>query len=141
MFFWFLVVAQFTLSAVLVLSTRWSPIPWLAILVSMPGAALAVWAWGKVGLLKLRIHPTTTASTRLITSGPFAVVRHPMYTGLLWFTAAFQLDEFAWWRLVAWFALAIVLYSKACVEEKDINLRFAEYNAYRDEVGRFWPKF
>ena len=141
MILWFLVIAQFTLSAALVLSTRWSPIPWLAFLVSAPGAALAVWAWGKVGLLKLRIHPTTTQRTRLITSGPFAVVRHPMYTGLLWFTAAFQLSDFAWWRTVAWFTLAIVLYFKACVEEKDINLRFAQYDTYRGYVGRFFPKF
>lgn len=140
MILWFLVMAQFTLSAALVLSTRWSPFPWLAMMVSIPGATLAVWAWGKVGLLHLRIHPTTTERTRLITGGPFAVVRHPMYTGLLWFTAAFQLSDFAWWRFVVWLALAIVLYSKACFEEKDMRLRFAEYEVYRDCVGRFFPK-
>ncbi len=140
MFLWFLVIAQFVLSAFLVLSTQWSPIPWLAIWISLPGAALAVWAWGKVGLLRLRIHPTTTEKTQFITSGPFALVRHPMYTGLLWFTAALQFSDLAWWRVVAWFALAIVLSIKACVEESDIKVRFTQYEAYCGRVGRFWPK-
>jgi protein-S-isoprenylcysteine O-methyltransferase Ste14 len=139
MFPWLLVIAQFTLSAALVLSTRWSPVPWLAMIIALPGIALAVWAWAKVGLLKLRIHPSTTDRTQLITDGPFSIVRHPMYVGLLWFTAALLASEFAWWRVIAWIALATVLNFKSRMEEQDMKVRFVEYDAYVQRVGRFWP--
>jgi protein-S-isoprenylcysteine O-methyltransferase Ste14 len=136
---WSLVLAQFLLAAALTLSTRWWPIPWFALLLSMPGIALAVWAWGEMGLRKIRVHPSTTDATRLLTRGPYRFVRHPMYAGLLWFTAALVVSDYTWWRLCLWFILLLILRTKAVYEEGEMRSRFVEYADYSRRVGRFLP--
>jgi protein-S-isoprenylcysteine O-methyltransferase Ste14 len=139
MFHWFLVVAQFVLGACLVLSATWSPLPWLRLLLAGPGIALAIWAWFRIGLRKVRIHPTVTESTVWVSAGPYGVVRHPMYTGLLWFTAALLFDPWRWWRLAGWIALLLVLYVKSVCEEQSMSTQFPDYESYRQRVGRLLP--
>ena len=139
MFLWSLVFAQFALGALLVLSAHWRPFPWLAVFIASPGIGMAVWAWTTMGLRKVRVHPSPTDSTRLITSGPYAIVRHPMYSGLLWFTAALLLSDFVWWRLLAWVALAIVLAIKSQIEERKMASAFVGYTEYRKNVSRLLP--
>lgn len=141
MFHWLLVIAQFVLSATVVLSARWSPLPVVALVVASPGIGLAVWAWVKVGLTKIRVHPTTTDATQLMTDGPYAFVRHPMYTGLIWFTAALLFDPFHWWRVAAWLGIVLVLYVKSSHEERMMQDRFPTYDTYRKRVGRLFPMF
>jgi len=140
MFHLLLIVGQFVLSAVIVLSSSWSPVPWSVLLLGLPGALLAVWAWLTMGLPRLRVHPTTTEKTRLITDGPYGLVRHPMYTGLLWFTAALLLSGIVWWRFAVWLSLLIVLNAKAREEETAMLDQFPSYSDYRSKVGRLVPR-
>ncbi len=140
MFLWILIALQFFLAAALVLSSHWSPFPWLVMLLAAPGALLAIWAWFAMGMRRIRIHPIATTETVLLTRGPYAIVRHPMYTGLLWFTAAMVLSGFAWWRLLAWYALVVVLHIKATHEEKSMTCHFDEYADYQRKVGKLLPK-
>lgn len=136
---WLLVLAQFVLAAVIVLSARWDPPPWGMLLLAMPGIVIAIWAWFRMGLRKIRVHPEATATTELIVSGPYAIVRHPMYSGLLWFTAALLIDPAALWRMVLWMMLSAVLYAKTLREEEAMRKRFPEYDAYCERVGRLLP--
>ena len=137
---WFLVAAQFVLAAAIVLSAHWSPLPWGLLLLAMPGILLAMWAWFRMGLLKFRVHPESTATTELIAGGPYAIVRHPMYSGLIWFTAALLPDPFVVWRAAAWLALLAVLYAKTLREERAMRNRFPDYEDYCQRVGRLVPK-
>tara|TARA_R110002049_G_scaffold50370_3_gene143103 strand:- start:145085 stop:145756 length:672 start_codon:yes stop_codon:yes gene_type:complete len=139
MVLWFLVIAQFALAALLVLSAPWSADSWTAWLCGMPGVGLAVWAWLTMGLRQIRVHPSPVETTRLITSGPYAIVRHPMYTGLLWFTAALLPLGFTGWRLIAWFTLVGVLVAKLSFEEREMAKRFPGYIEYQERVSRLIP--
>lgn len=141
MFLLFLVVAQFGLAAALVLTADWTPFPWVAAVVGTPGALLAVSAWRTMGLRKIRIHPSSTDKTKLLVTGPYRIVRHPMYSGLLWFSAALLLAGFEWWRFASWIALVLVLIIKAKHEEISISNRFTQYSAYQQQVGQFLPKW
>ncbi|QDT02093.1 Isoprenylcysteine carboxyl methyltransferase (ICMT) family protein [Rubripirellula lacrimiformis] len=135
-----LISGQFVSSAILVMSATWSPFPFHALLIASPGIVLAVWAWFTMGLLRLRVGPGTTQQTRLVRSGPYAVVRHPMYVGLLWFTAAWLPFPLAWWRSATWLMLLIILIAKTREEEKAMCDRFDQYPSYRDQVGGLFPK-
>jgi len=137
---WILVLAQFTLAAYLVLSTRWSPFPWIAVSLAIPGAVLAIWAWVRVGLRNIRIHPDVTERTELVTSGPYAVVRHPMYSGLLWFTLPLLSQPFRVVRVAAWIGLVAVLYVKTRHEEASMREHFESYGDYRQRVGGLVPR-
>ncbi|MCC9603149.1 hypothetical protein LOC67_21580 [Stieleria sp. JC731] len=134
------IVAQFALSAALVISIRWRPFPIWMLIAAAPGAALAIAAWFGIGFRNIRIQPTVTEKTTLVTSGAYAVVRHPMYAGLLWFTAASLATPFAFERCLMWGCLLIVLDAKARTEEREMSHRFAEYEDYRSRTGRLFPK-
>src|SRR5258708_10728737 len=84
------------LIAIVVLSTTRIPLPWLYLqlwpagfwlfwlgaAVTIAGLVFAVWARGYLGRNWSR-SVTIKQDHELITSGPYAVVRHPLYTGVL----------------------------------------------------------
>ena len=140
MYHHFLVASQFVLAAIVILTANWWPLRWSVLLLSCPGVLLGVWAFLEIGLSKVRIHPSTTESTQLTRSGPYRIVRHPMYTSLLWIAAILVITPFVWWRIAIWFALCGVLLAKTSEEEKSLRARFCEYAAYQRQVGKMLPK-
>lgn len=78
----------------------------------------------------------------LITSGPYAYVRHPMYSAfVLFFAASAVLAANA---LIAAFSALLVLYilQRIPAEERMMRERFgAEYEGYSQTTGRLLPKF
>lgn len=118
---------------------------WVAVLITALGLLFTAWA---------RVHlgrnwsgtVTIKQDHELITNGPYALVRHPIYTGLL---AAFVGSALARgeWRgvlavLVAWAAL----WRKLRLEERWMVERFGEqYKTYSRRVPALvplckWPK-
>ena len=77
---------------------------------------------------------------KLIISGPFAIVRHPMYLGGI--TGAFGLSLFAGslLGLVYSFVLALVLSHISGAEEKELRIRFGDdYIEYMKKVPKILP--
>lgn len=85
------------------------------------------------------IRPEPKASARLITSGPYHFIRHPMYSALILAMAAFVVAENIWLKLGLWFALGLVLSAKASFEEQLMSEKFSDYSAYRARSKRFLP--
>jgi protein-S-isoprenylcysteine O-methyltransferase Ste14 len=117
--------------------------PWLRWAGLMLGlVSLAWWAWTQSALgrhwsaqLQLR------AGHRLVTTGPYARVRHPLYTAMLGIAAAFALVT-AHWVFVAFGILSIVaLLSRVPREEQMMLDEFgSEYAAYMQRTGRYFPR-
>ena len=120
----------------------WAPWEfWVAALVTAAGILFTVWA---------RIHlggnwsgiVTIKHDHQLIASGPYAIVRHPIYTGLLvaFIGSAMASGE---WRgvfavLIAWWAL----WRKLRVEERWMVERFGQqYEDYRRRVPALFPSW
>lgn len=85
--------------------------------------------------------PTPRKNSELVTTGLFKYVRHPIYSGIL--IAAFFLAFYfnSGYKMLIFALLLILFYYKSEFEEKELMRKFPEYESYRANTGRFFPKF
>ncbi|HXD05952.1 MAG TPA: isoprenylcysteine carboxylmethyltransferase family protein [Burkholderiaceae bacterium] len=112
---------------------------WLGAALTLAGLLFTVWA---------RVHlagnwsgtVTLKAGHELVTTGPYRLVRHPIYTGLLlaFLASALALGE---WRGVLAFAIvAAALWRKLRLEERWMREAFGEtYERYCERVPALVP--
>lgn len=106
---------------------RW----WLkgaAVLLVFGGAFLIVLAGRALGS-GFTPFPRPSEEGRLVDDGPYAVVRHPVYTGGILFAAGISL-ALSPWALVVTAVLAVVWALKARVEERFLAARYPAYDDY-----------
>ncbi len=128
-------------------------VPWLrALAVPFPGwlrwlgffvglGSLAFWTWvqvvlGKQWSAQLQVRETH----QLVTSGPYARVRHPLYTAMFGYGIGVALVTAHW----VFIGLALLVIGGTAVrvprEEQMMIEEFGEaYRAYMKRTGRFWP--
>lgn len=135
------VVGQFALLGVIALLAFLTP-PWpdgartaLRVtggIVALAGAVLAVAAARELGP-SLTPFPRPSRRGTLVDTGPFRVVRHPIYTGGLLFCLGVSLAT-GILTLAASAALAALWAGKLRVEEAHLVERFPEYAGYQARV-------
>jgi protein-S-isoprenylcysteine O-methyltransferase Ste14 len=70
----------------------------------------------------------------VITTGPYAIVRHPMYFGALFYVAATSLVLGSWWGLATVPILALLLGIRIGIEEKTLRTGLQGYDDYARRV-------
>jgi len=101
------------------------------------------WTWTQVLLdTQWSAQLQLTKEHHLITTGPYARIRHPLYAGMFGWCGALSLLT-ANWIFVAIAILSIVgLMWRVPKEEQMMIEAFGEeYKAYMQRTGRFLPKF
>lgn len=73
---------------------------------------------------------------RVITTGPYAVVRHPLYFGALFYIAGTSLVLGSWWGLATVPILALLLAIRIGIEEKLLRTGLDGYDDYARRVRR-----
>lgn len=111
---------------------------WVAVPLFVVGALLGI--SGAVFLGRYRtIFPHPLPESRLVWRGPYRVVRHPLYSSLLFLSLAWAL----WWRSGSGLALAlgmmVFLDAKARHEERLLREAFRGYEDYARRVKRLIP--
>lgn len=102
------------------------------------GVGLAIWARACLGR-NWGMPMSRKEDPELITSGPYAWVRHPIYTGMLLALLGSAVDWGAFWSLAFVGALVYFLVS-ARTEEKLLAAQFPEqYPAYRQRTWMLVP--
>ena len=112
-------------------------------LLYFPGLALALWARLALGHMYnvssgcfgVQLY----AGHRLVTHGPFAIVRHPMYTGIILASLGGLLIYRTWTLVFALTFLGLVM--RARREEQALAAEFGEeWEAYRRRVPGWVPR-
>lgn len=76
----------------------------------------------------------------MITTGPYAIVRHPMYSGALFYFAATSLVLGSWWGLAMIPLLVLLLGIRIGIEEKTLRMGLEGYDHYARRVRwRLFP--
>ncbi|MEF3273591.1 MAG: isoprenylcysteine carboxylmethyltransferase family protein [Chloroflexus sp.] len=134
-----LVFGQFTcLGAIAFSGPLLPPSPiLLALLIS--GIGLGLWALLTMGLHRLSVLPDPLLRTELVNTGPYRLIRHPMYASLLLVTLAWVLAAPVLWRWAVWVLLLLVLIAKLQYEERLLRTRFPSYSEYQQRSWRLVP--
>lgn len=82
----------------------------------------------------------TLSDHRLVNSGPYSLVRHPLYSSYLFLTAGFLLMTENWLVSTMMFVYFLAVAARARTEEEMLATRIgAEYRAYCARTPRFLP--
>ena len=85
------------------------------------------------------IFPKPNQDSRLIRSGIYRLVRHPLYASLMLLSAGWALYRASWPGLLATLVLVLFLDFKARREERWLREQFPDYADYAENVKRFPP--
>lgn len=139
------VAAQNALTlAVLVLAPLWRG-QWHSTAITIAGAVL-FGVGGGFGLAGVRalgrnltVYPKPLEDSKLVQHGVYALVRHPLYSSLMFAAVGWTLLWASWPGLAATVALTLVLRAKAIREERWLRGRYRDYGDYQQRVKRFVP--
>jgi protein-S-isoprenylcysteine O-methyltransferase Ste14 len=114
----------------------WSSVPWFA---SIMGDALVAVSF-YIFYLVSKVNTYAAANVRVeegqkvISSGVYGLVRHPMYFGALFLLVGTPLALGSWWVLLLLPAFMLVLYFRIANEEKVLVRDLPGYPEYREKV-------
>jgi protein-S-isoprenylcysteine O-methyltransferase Ste14 len=141
------------LSAIVLLSLPHIPLPWLyrqflpqtvwtfwlGAAITAAGLLFAVWAREHLGSNWSR-SVTIKQDHQLIVTGPYSLIRHPIYTGILagFLGSALALAQVR--GIVAFVLISLVLWYKLRMEEQWMRTQFgAPYEAYSRRTAALLP--
>ena len=103
-------------------------------------AGVACYRWGAAALgdaLSPFVAPHPHG--RLVTAGPYRVVRHPMYLGQILIAFGAPATLGCRWAFAVAFAAAVVVVVRMEKEEDALVRRYADYATYRARAKRLLP--
>ncbi len=83
--------------------------------------------------------PTPKQTGQLIQRGIYKYIRHPIYTGILFFSIGYAVYSENTLRFIVFVFLLIFFTLKAAYEEELLQQKFPNYAAYKKTTGIFFP--
>ena len=134
-----LVFLQFTSLLFVMLSAPILANHWAFLMLQILGVFLGVWAIWVMRIGNFNITPTPVENGKLRKSGPYATIRHPMYTSIILFTFPELVNSYSFWRLMVLLVLFITIIFKIKFEEKNLLQQFPNYKDYKRETKKIIP--
>jgi protein-S-isoprenylcysteine O-methyltransferase Ste14 len=100
---------------------------------------LGLWAVTVMRVSKLNIFPDVRAGSSLVRSGPYRILRHPMYLAVIVFSGTLVIEKFSILRVLVLLVLIIDLVIKIEHEEKLLTTNFTDYQEYRHGSWKLIP--
>ncbi len=103
------------------------------------GIILGFWAIYEMSSSRLNITPTPLSGSTLIESGPYKMVRHPMYLSLILVFVPMLIINFNLWGALIFTVFFVNLMLKMLYEEKLLLSFFEGYPAYSEKSWKLIP--
>jgi len=135
----FLVLVQFISIGVILYPKKTvtlMPFWWILLLIATV-TVLWIFTHNKIG--NFNIVPEIKDEAKLIVTGPYKFVRHPMYSSLILFMLGVVLWHFNWINLLALTIMSIAVILKAFKEERLWHVNDATYEAYKKRTTMIIP--
>lgn len=125
----------------------WSIVPlprwvrWIGVALAMICTPLLWWTFSSIGS-NISETVLTKPEHRLVTSGPFRWVRHPLYSLSMLLFASYSVIASNWWMML-FTAMGLVMVVRVVTprEEEALVAKFGKaYEEYRERVGRLVPR-
>jgi protein-S-isoprenylcysteine O-methyltransferase Ste14 len=109
---------------------------WILIIISSI-TALWIFTHNKVG--NFNITPEIKDNAKLVITGPYKFVRHPMYSSLILFMLGIVLYHFNWINLLFLIIMTLAVLIKAFKEEKLWHINSDFYHEYKKSTKMIIP--
>jgi len=133
------VFVQFLCLAVIGLTGSLFASPIVLSLIELIGLFLGIWAVIIMRIGHFNIAPEPLSWSKMVSLGPYRIIRHPMYLALLLTTFPLVISDVSFLRLVFWFILLVNLILKMEYEEGLLQKHFPDYARYREQTARLIP--
>lgn len=113
----------------------------IGILSVIKGEFLRIWANGHAGFIT-HSRSRTLRAKALVTTGPYAVIRNPLYAGNFLIGLGFSLLTLTWWLIILYVVFFTIEYGFIILaEEKYLRSTFPEeFEKYYASVPRIIPR-
>ncbi len=110
------------------------------LLLQFIGLTISLWGVLVMRLGNFNVQPEVKNIANLVISGPYKMIRNPMYSGLLLFFGIATFVNFTWLRLLIFIVLSLSLILKIIMEEDFLTEKFGkEYRVYKKKTYRLIP--
>jgi len=114
--------------------TRWSVVGLAG------GVGVLLVGWGLIALgSNLTPLPYPREEGVLVTQGAYRIVRHPLYSGVVFLAVAYSAAVWSVTQVIGVAALFLLLNFKASREEQWLRERFEDYSSYQTQVKKLIP--
>jgi protein-S-isoprenylcysteine O-methyltransferase Ste14 len=100
------------------------------------GTATSIWCLAHLG----RSFAVLASARALVTSGPYGIVRHPLYLAEAVTTVGIVIAHWSLWAVLVGAAQFALQFRRMQHEERVLRAAFPDYGGYAQRVGMVWPK-
>ncbi len=108
-------------------------------IIFIAGVFLAIWSLYAFRTTKFNLLPEIPENAALVTSGPYRLIRHPMYTSILLIATSLLISDPLPSRMLVFVVLVGVVLYKTHMEEKYLDRHFKEYGNYKAQTQKLVP--
>lgn len=104
------------------------------------GVVLGIWSVWAMKINNLNVAPEVKKNAVFVESGPYYIIRNPMYASLMVFFGTGLLQSFQLVKFIVFLILVLVFIFKIHLEEKFLEDRFGKiYLDYKKKTYRLIP--
>ncbi len=134
-----LVTLQFACLVGLMFLTDWLTLPLWSFLILGLSGFLAFWAMAVMKFGNFNIVPSPVVNGNLVITGPYRLIRHPMYASIFIFALALLTGQFDYYKIIISVILVADLIVKMIFEESLLCKSYPEYKSYMMKTKRVIP--